>query len=66
MPISFGQANAIRFALNVDNIFNTHYYTDAETNTNSNNGFLGATQLNDVYAETGAPRAVFGSVSIYF
>ena len=62
VPVNFGPANALRFALHVDNIFNTHYYADAETDSDANN----ANYLNDVYAREGMPRAVMGSVSIYF
>lgn len=67
VPVDFGPAHALRFALHVDNLFDKRYFSDAQTNTDTNNTILpGGTQLNDVYALTGEPRAVFGSVSIYF
>jgi iron complex outermembrane recepter protein len=62
IPLSLGPANALRLSVHVDNIFNTHYYADAETDSDANNSNF----LNDVYAREGEPRAVFGSVSIYF
>lgn len=71
VPIEFGPANALRFALHVDNLFDKHYYTDAETNTDSNNtpppgSAPGTPPRVDFYGLAGEPRAVFGSVSIYF
>ncbi|MDE2264443.1 MAG: TonB-dependent receptor [Alphaproteobacteria bacterium] len=60
VPINDGPANAVRLALHVDNIFNTHYYSDAQTNSNA------MTLGEDVYANAGAPRAVYASVSVYF
>jgi outer membrane receptor protein involved in Fe transport len=62
IPINIGPANALRLSVHVDNIFNTHYFADAETDSDANN----SNYLNDVYARVGEPRAVFGSISIYF
>jgi outer membrane receptor protein involved in Fe transport len=68
IPIAWGPANALRLALHVDNLFDKHYFSSAETNTDLNNGFNPTTgnQLLDFYGLAGEPRAVFGSVSLYF
>ncbi|HWA30202.1 MAG TPA: TonB-dependent receptor [Rhizomicrobium sp.] len=66
VPVDFGPANAVRLAVHVDNIFNEHYYSDAVTNSDSSNPYVGGNQLRDVYAIAGAPRAVYGSIGIYF
>ena len=65
IPISWGPANALRFSLHVDNLFDKRYYSEASTNyriTNPNTD----TTLTDFYGITGEPRAVFGSISIYY
>jgi outer membrane receptor protein involved in Fe transport len=62
IPLDDSFANALRLSVHVDNIFNTHYFADAETDSDANN----SNYLNDVYARMGEPRAVYGSVSIYF
>jgi hypothetical protein len=49
-----GAASSLRVALHADNIFNTHYYADA----NENGGY--------VYARMGMPRAVFANMSVNF
>lgn len=60
VPIDVGPAQALRFALHVDNLFDERYYSNAQTNSNATMpGY-------DVYVDTGAPRAVYGSVSVYF
>jgi outer membrane receptor for ferrienterochelin and colicin len=70
IPISWGPANAVRLMLHVDNLFDTKYYSEATTNTDANNGFCTVNHVTqqclDFYGITGEPRAVFGSVSIYF
>jgi outer membrane receptor protein involved in Fe transport len=62
IPLENSFANALRLGVHVDNIFNTRYFADAETDSDANN----CCYLNDVYARVGEPRAVYGSASIYF
>jgi len=62
VPLTEGPANALRLALNFDNIFNRHYYAFAETDSDANN----KNYLNDVYALVGEPRAVYASIGVYF
>ncbi|HEY2446479.1 MAG TPA: TonB-dependent receptor [Rhizomicrobium sp.] len=68
IPVQWGPANALRFAFHVDNLFDTHYFSDAQSNTDLDNGINPKTgnQLLDFYGLSGEPRAVFGSVSVYF
>ncbi|MBU6298736.1 MAG: TonB-dependent receptor, partial [Alphaproteobacteria bacterium] len=60
VPINDGLAHAVRLALHIDNLFNTHYYSSAETSSNA------LMSGEDVYANAGAPRAVYASFSVYF
>ena len=62
IPLENQYANTLRLPLHVDNIFNARYFSDAETDSDANNCYC----LNDVYTRLGEPRAVFGSISIYF
>lgn len=68
IPVSWGPANAVRLALHVDNLFDKKYYSEAETNYRINGetstGLV--SHVTDFYGITGEPRAVFGSVSVYF
>jgi len=70
---NIGPAKALRLGLHVDNLFDKRYYSEGETNTDSNNpctpstcGTANPVQADDFYGITGEPRAVFGSVSVYF
>ena len=68
---NMGPAKALRLGLHVDNLFDKHYYSEGETGTDSNNAInpnpaAGGAQFDDFYGITGEPRAVFGSVSVYF
>jgi iron complex outermembrane receptor protein len=70
VPVALGPASAVKFALHVDNLFDKHYYSNAETNTDSlntppPNNPSGPPRV-DFYGLTGEPRAVFGTVSVYF
>ena len=58
---NIGPAKALRLGLHIDNLFDKHYFSEGETGTDANNN-----PLNDFYGITGEPRAVFGSVSVYF
>jgi outer membrane receptor protein involved in Fe transport len=60
IPVNWAPAQAIRIGLHVDNLFDTHYYSDAETNTLTNSQSL------DFYGLAGEPRAVFASVGVFF
>jgi outer membrane receptor protein involved in Fe transport len=68
IPITWGPANAVKLALHVDNLFDKRYYSEASTNTDANNPINPVTgnPYVDFYGITGEPRAVFGTVSIYF
>ncbi len=55
-----GPAQAVRLGLHVDNLFDTHYYSDGQANLNF------SLPGEDVYVLTGAPRAIYGSIGIYF
>jgi outer membrane receptor protein involved in Fe transport len=55
---NIGPAKALRLGLHVDNLFDKHYFSEGEIGTNGPN--------DDFYGITGEPRAVFGSVSVYF
>jgi outer membrane receptor protein involved in Fe transport len=65
VPITWGPSNALRFALHVDNLFDKKYYSEAETNYRITDPNSQPTAI-DFYGITGEPRAVFGSVSMYF
>lgn len=58
IPLKSAPAKAIRLALHIDNLFNKRYYSAAQVNTNGG--------AEDFYGLAGEPRAVFGSVGIYF
>lgn len=62
-----GPAKALRFSFHIDNLFNQRYFSNAQTNTDANNGTNPATgnQLVDFYGLAGEPRAVFGGISLY-
>jgi iron complex outermembrane receptor protein len=68
IPVNWAPAQAVRIGLHIDNLFDTHYYSSAETNTDLNNAFNPKTgnQLLDYYGLAGEPRAVFGSVGVFF
>jgi outer membrane receptor protein involved in Fe transport len=68
IPLKLGPAKALKLALHVDNLFDQRYFSSAETNTDTNNGFNATTgnQLLDFYGLAGEPRAFFGSVGVYF
>jgi outer membrane receptor protein involved in Fe transport len=68
IPLKWGVAKAVRLAFHVDNLFDTHYFSSAEVGTNSNAPFNPTTgnQLDDFYGLAGEPRAVFGSIGLYF
>ena len=61
---SWGSHKALRLAFHVDNLFNKHYFSSAQVNTRTdlNTG----NQFEDFYGLAGEPRAVFGSIGIYF
>jgi iron complex outermembrane recepter protein len=65
---NIGPAKALRLGLHIDNVFDKHYFSDGETNTDNNNATSPITgnQYVDFYGLAGEPRAVFGSVSVYF
>ena len=62
VPVDFEPGKALRFGLHIDNLFDVHYYPSAQTNSNSSASSTGE----DVYVNTGEPRAVYASVGIYF
>ncbi|HUO91835.1 MAG TPA: hypothetical protein VMU22_02890 [Rhizomicrobium sp.] len=66
-----GPAKALRLGLHIDNLFDKRYYSEGETGTDANNPVnpnpaANGNQFDDFYGITGEPRAVFGSVSVYF
>jgi outer membrane receptor protein involved in Fe transport len=65
---NIGPAKALRLGLHIDNLFDKRYYSEGETNTDANNAINPATGqgFDDFYGITGEPRAVFGSISVYF
>jgi outer membrane receptor protein involved in Fe transport len=65
IPITWGPANAVKIALHVDNLFDKHYYSEAEINTRITDPNLGTT-VDDFYGIAGEPRAVFGTITMYF
>jgi outer membrane receptor protein involved in Fe transport len=68
IPLKLGPAKALRLGLHVDNLLDQRYFSSAQTNTDANNGFNTATgnQLLDFYGLAGEPRAIFGSVGVFF
>ncbi|MDE8345453.1 MAG: TonB-dependent receptor [Acidocella sp.] len=59
VPVKLGAVNALKFSLNIDNLFSVHYYTQSDINTDNNgNPYLEAI--------IGAPRAVYGAVTAKF
>jgi hypothetical protein len=38
VPINLGVTRAVKFALHIDNLLDQHYYSNAQTNTDANNG----------------------------
>jgi outer membrane receptor protein involved in Fe transport len=65
VPLKSGSNKALRFALHVDNLFNKRYFSAAQVNTR-NLDMTGTNQAEDFYGLAGEPRAVFGSVGVYF
>ncbi|OYV43571.1 MAG: hypothetical protein B7Z75_07450 [Acidocella sp. 20-57-95] len=59
VPVKLGIVKALKFTLNVDNLFNVHYYAASDINQNS---------LGNNYKEgiIGAPVGVYGSVTAKF
>ena len=66
IPVEWGPANAIRLGLHVDNLFDKKYYSEASTNYRITNPADAGSEVTDFYGITGEPRAVFGSLSVYF
>ncbi len=59
VPVKLGIVHALKFSLNVDNLFSVHYYTQSDINVDKNgNPYLEAI--------IGAPRSVYGSVTAKF
>ncbi len=59
VPVSFGVAKSLVFTLNIDNLFGVRYYAQSDVNTNN---------IGNNYREAliGAPRAVYGGVTMKF
>jgi outer membrane receptor protein involved in Fe transport len=64
IPLKWGAAKALRLALHVDNLFNEHYFSSAQVNTRTDP--VSGNQFQDFYGLVGEPRAVFGSIGLYF
>jgi outer membrane receptor protein involved in Fe transport len=60
VPLDIHFAKALRLSVNAENLTNKRYLAQATTYPDIN-----GTQ-NDVYGIIGAPRAVYGSVSVFF
>jgi outer membrane receptor protein involved in Fe transport len=60
VPLDLRFAKALRFSVNGENLLNKRYFAQATTYPDINGS------QNDVYGILGAPRAVYGSVSVYF
>lgn len=67
IPLDWGPTKALRLSLHIDNLFDKHYFSSAQTNTDANNGVNPATgnQLVDFYGLAGEPRAVFAGIGLY-
>jgi outer membrane receptor protein involved in Fe transport len=65
IPLKWGPTKALRLALHVDNLFDKRYFSSGQVNTR-NLDMSGGNQAQDFYGLAGEPRAVFGSISIYF
>jgi outer membrane receptor protein involved in Fe transport len=65
VPLNWGLAKALRIALHVDNLLDKRYFSAAQVNTR-NLDTTGSNQAQDFYGLSGEPRAVFGSIAIYF
>ena len=65
IPLKLRPAKALRLAVHVDNLFNKRYFSAAQVNTR-NLDMSGGHQAEDFYGLAGEPRAVFGSLSLYF
>ncbi len=59
IPVSFGVTKALVLSLNVDNLFGVRYFSQADINQNNNGN-------NYKEAIIGAPRAVYGDVTMKF
>jgi outer membrane receptor protein involved in Fe transport len=68
IPLTQMPAKALRLALHIDNLFDKRYFSSAQTNSDANNGVSPTTgnQMVDFYGLAGEPRAVFGSLSVFF
>jgi iron complex outermembrane recepter protein len=62
---NIGPAKALRLALHADNLFDQRYFSSAQVNTR-NLDTTGSNQAEDFYGLGGEPRAVFGSIGVYF
>ncbi len=59
VPVKLGIVKALKFTLNVDNLFNVHYYSVSDINTTT-----GGTAYKE--GLVGAPAAIYGSVTAKF
>jgi outer membrane receptor protein involved in Fe transport len=59
VPVRIGVIRAVKFALNVNNLFNVHYYAQSDINQDSNGN-------NYKEGIVGAPVGVYGSVTAKF
>jgi iron complex outermembrane receptor protein len=68
IPVNWSFAKAVRLAFHVDNLFNQRYFSSGQANTNANAQInpLTGNQYEDFYGLSGEPRAVFGSIGLYF
>ncbi|HEV2363644.1 MAG TPA: TonB-dependent receptor [Caulobacteraceae bacterium] len=65
IPVKWGFARDVRLAFHVDNLFDRRYFSDGQSNIR-NLDMTGANQAQDFYGLAGEPRAVFGSIGLYF
>jgi outer membrane receptor protein involved in Fe transport len=65
IPVHWGPAKAVRLAFHVDNLFDARYFSAGQVNTR-NLDMTGSNEAEDFYGLSGEPRAVFGSIGVYF